>query len=92
MGENDEICQDQLDWIRLRINALNKIESILRQMRELATYAANRTLSEQEAAEVQEWVDMLQAEVNVIDKSTAIGNPVLTNFANWKMEAEKFIQ
>ena len=77
VGEiNDKICQDQLAWVRRRMEALDKIEIKLRQMRELATYAACRILSEKEATEVQEWVDILQVEVKAIDNSTASGNPV----------------
>lgn len=93
VGEsNEKTCQEQLAWVRRRMEALDKIEAKLRQMRELAIYAASRTLSEKEAAEVQEWVDILQTKVNAIDKSTAFVNPVLTDFATLKMDAEKFIQ
>ena len=40
-------------------------------MRALAVYAANRSLSETEVAQVQEWMDILQAEVVAMDKETA---------------------
>ena len=47
------------------------MEAKLREMRALAVYAANRSLSETEVAQVQEWMDILQAEVVAMDKETA---------------------
>ncbi len=71
MGQlSDEMCQEQLEWIRRRLEALDKMEGKLRAMRELAVYAASRHLNEQEVAQVQEWMDILQAEVSAIDKVT----------------------
>lgn len=67
----EEIRQEQLEWVRRRLEALDKIEAKLQEMRSLASYAASRNLSESEAAQVQEWVDILQAEINAIDKATA---------------------
>ncbi|MGI6093117.1 MAG: hypothetical protein ACOYD5_09070 [Negativicutes bacterium] len=71
MGDlKEEICREQLEWVRRRLEALDKIEAKLRQMRELAIYAASRTLTNEEASQVQEWINILQAEVNEIDKAT----------------------
>lgn len=41
-------------------------------MRALAEYAASRSLSETEVAQVQEWMDILQAEVVAMDRETAL--------------------
>lgn len=65
--------QEELDWIRRREEALDKIEAKLLQMRELAAYAAGQNLSESEAAQVQEWIGILQAEIDAIDKATVRG-------------------
>lgn len=72
MGQlNDEIHQEQrLEWIRRRLDALDKMEVKLREMRELARYAAGRSLSVTEAAQVQEWMDILQKEVIALDGET----------------------
>lgn len=67
----DEIRREELEWVRRRLVALDRIEAKLQEMRSLASYAASRNLSESEAAQVQEWVDILQAEINAIDKATA---------------------
>ena len=67
----DEILQEQLAWARRRLEALDKIEGKLREMRTLAEYAASRSLSETEAAQVQEWVNILQAEVVAIERESA---------------------
>ena len=40
-------------------------------MRALAEYAASRRLSENEITQVQEWMDILQAEVVGLDRETA---------------------
>lgn len=93
MGEiTDEIRLEQLEWSRRRLEALDKIEAKLLEMRELARYATSRILSQKESAQVQEWVDILQAEVNAMDKETVIGNPLLTNISIWPMEAKQPIQ
>ena len=88
---NDEMSLEQLNRVRHRMEALDKIEAKLRQMRELATYAVSRTLSKKEVAQVQEWVDILRAEVEAIDKSTTLGDPVLTDFVSWKPDAKRSI-
>ena len=69
----EEFCREQLEWARRRIEALDKIEVKLKEMRELAVYAASRSLNEKESAEVQEWVDILKAEVKAMDEATAWG-------------------
>jgi len=74
-----ESRREQLSWARRRLAALDKIEAKLREMRSLAVYAAGWHLSEREAAQVQEWVNILQAEINALDRATARvtgGNPV----------------
>ena len=67
----EEIRQEQMVWVRRRLEALDKMESKLREMRALAEYAASRSLSETEVAQVQEWTDLLQAEVVTMDRETA---------------------
>ena len=67
----DENLQEQLAWARRRLEALDKIEAKLREMRTLAEYAASRSLSETEVAQVQEWVNILQAEVVAIGRESA---------------------
>lgn len=66
----EEIHREHLEWARQRLEALDKIEVKLLEMRELATYAASRDLGEKELAQVQDWVNILQAEVNAIDKAS----------------------
>lgn len=70
-GLSEKIFQEQLVWVQCRLAALDKIESKLKAMRELAVYAASRTLSEQDTKIIQEWIDILQAEVETLNKSTA---------------------
>ena len=79
MPETDENSQAQLEWARRRLEALDKIEAKLKEMRELAIYAASRTLGPKEAVQVQEWVDILKTEVRDLDQSTADGPLLLTD-------------
>ena len=67
----EETRQEQVEWLHRRLAALDKMEAKLRQMRELAVYAASRNLKEHEIAQVQEWMNLLQAEVYALDKATA---------------------
>lgn len=68
---SEKIHQDKLDWIRRRLEALDKIEAKLKEMRQLAVYAASRSLEEQETRQIQEWINILQAEVKELDMTTA---------------------
>lgn len=71
MGEKDSaICQTQLELVCRRLETLDKIEAKLLEMRELATYAANQKLSQQELAQIQEQIDSLKADINALDKKT----------------------
>ena len=67
----EETRQEQLEWLHRRLAALDQMEAKLREMRELAVYAASRNLKEHEIAQVQEWMNLLQAEVLALDKATA---------------------
>ena len=67
----EEICQEQLAWARRRLEALDIIEVKLKEMRELAVYAASRNLSKKEIDQVQEWIDILRNEVKAMDQATA---------------------
>jgi len=69
---SEKIYQGKLEWSRRRLEALDKIEAKLQEMKALAAYAASRSLSKTESAQVQEWVDILQSEVIVMDKETAL--------------------
>ena len=66
----DEMNQEQLAWARRRLEALDKMEVKLREMRELAVYAASRSLRETEVAQVQEWMNVLHREVVYLDQET----------------------
>ena len=66
----DEMNQEQLAWARRRLEALDKMEVKLREMRELAVYAAGRILTPSEAAQVQEWMNVLHREVVYLDQVT----------------------
>lgn len=73
MNESSEqILRSYLEGIKNRIEALDRIEEKLCQLRELAVYAAGRTLNEKEANEIQEWVNILSSEIKKLDQSTAI--------------------
>ena len=67
----EETRQEQVEWLHRRLAALDQMEAKLREMRELAVYAASRNLKEHEVAQVQEWMNLLQAEVLALDKATA---------------------
>lgn len=57
-------------WAQRRLEALDKMEVKLREMRELAVYAAGRILTPSEAAQVQEWMNVLHREVVYLDQVT----------------------
>lgn len=57
-------------WAQRRLEALDKMEVKLREMRELAVYAAGRILTPSEAAQVQEWMNVLHREVVLLDQET----------------------
>ena len=57
-------------WAQRRLEALDEMEAKLREMRELAVYAAGRILTPSEAAQVQEWINVLHREVVHLDQET----------------------
>ena len=61
---------DYAIWVKRRLTALDKMEVKLREMRALAVYAAERTLAPREAAQVQEWMNVLHSEVVLLDQET----------------------
>lgn len=58
------------DWVQRRLEALEKMETKLREMRTLAEYATERTLAPREAEQVQEWMNVLHSEVVLLDQET----------------------
>ena len=82
MPEIDENNQAQLEWARRRLEALDTIEAKLKEMRALVVYASTCTLGSTEAAKIQEWVDILKAEVQTLDHATADGQPLFTSFSD----------
>ena len=73
----DNNSNNNSNLISRRLEALDLIEVKLQKMKELACYAANRSLNETEALEVQEWINILYEEVNALDRMTSLGNYVL---------------
>ena len=82
MSETDENVQVQLDWVRCRLETLDKIEAKLKEIRELAAYALIRILSPAEAAQIQEWVDVLKNEIQALDQATSEGQSLFTSFSD----------
>ena len=61
-----DLLEDELARVQRRLAALDKIEAKLKEIRELAVYAAGRSLSDEERAQVQEWIQCLESEVEAI--------------------------
>lgn len=57
-------------WAQRRLEALDQMEVKLREMRALAVYASGRSLAPREAAQVQEWMNVLHREVVLLDQET----------------------
>ena len=66
----EEVRQEQWQRLRRRLEALDLIELKLRQMRELAVYAAERNLRDYERVQIQQWMDALHKEVRELDRAT----------------------
>ena len=66
----NQTLQEHLTGAQRRLEALDKMEVKLKAMRALAVYAASRTLSQAEVVRLQEWMNILQAEVNALDNAT----------------------
>lgn len=66
----EEVRQEQWQRLRRRLEALDLMELKLRQMRELAVYAAERNLRDYERVQIQQWMDALQREVRELDRAT----------------------
>ena len=51
--DNEEYLQQKLEWIQCRLGKLDQVESKLIEMRQLAEYARNNTLSCEDMGEGQ---------------------------------------
>ena len=58
------------DWVQRRLEALEKMETKLREMRTLAEYATERALAPKEVMQVQEWMKRLHCEVVLLDQES----------------------
>jgi hypothetical protein len=69
MKQSNEVTAQelQLEWVRRRLEELEKINAKLVEMQQLASYAASGNLNPQESAQIQEWFAILQAELKVME-------------------------
>ncbi|WML35463.1 flagellin [Clostridium sp. OS1-26] len=72
-------AQDGISSIQVADGALNETHSILQRMRELATQAANGTLSDQDRNHIQEEINQLTSEINSIGNNTEFNTMKLLN-------------
>lgn len=70
ISSEESVSLECAAWAQRRLAALDKMEVKLREMRELAVYAAGRILTPSEAAQVQAWMNVLHREVVLLDEDT----------------------
>ena len=66
--DNEEYLQQKLEWIQCRLGELDQVESKLIEMRQLAEYARNNTLSCEKIKELTVKINKLQQEVIAMDE------------------------
>ncbi len=68
---NEDYLKQKLEWVEQRMEALDEIETRLREMRELAEYARDNDI---DSAEAQELNERLQAMLEEIPEGSAFQN------------------
>lgn len=71
--------QDGISLLQTAEGALTEVDSMLQRMRELATQAANDTLTGQDRAYIQAEIDQLRSEIDRIGNTTRFNNKALLN-------------
>lgn len=79
-------AQDGISAIQVADGALNETHSILQRMRELATQAANGTLSDSDRKNIQEEINQLTSEINSIGNNTEFNTMKLLNDSAYKYD------
>jgi polyhydroxyalkanoate synthesis regulator phasin len=69
---NEDYLKQKLEWVEQRMEALDEIETRLREMRELAEYARDNDIDSAEAQELNERLQAMQQEVTELDEKTRV--------------------
>lgn len=73
MGNNNEkYLKEKLEWIKYRIEMLDKMEQKLREMKRLAQYAKDNDLDDKEIKEINVKLNELKDEIAQIDEKSKI--------------------
>lgn len=67
---DEDYLQQKLEWVKYRLNMLDQVEAKLSEMRKLAEYARDNTLSSQEIKELNMKINKLQQEVIAMDEQS----------------------
>jgi len=67
---DENYLQQKLAWVKYRMARLDQIETKLTEMRQLAEYARDNTLSSQEIKELNAQINKLQQEVIAMDEQS----------------------
>lgn len=71
MGETlEQLLREKLECVNRRLEALDEMEAKLEVMHRLAEYAASGRISEPGLTKLQEWMDIMQAEVQALDRDS----------------------
>ena len=65
---DDNYIQQKLEWVKYRLARLDQVETKLTEMRQLAEYARDNTLSNEKIKELNVKINKLQQEVIAMDE------------------------
>jgi len=69
---DEDYLQQKLEWVKYRLGELDQVEAKLTEIRQLAEYARDNTLSSQEIKELNVKVNKLQQDVIAMDEQSKI--------------------
>lgn len=72
IDSKEHYLKQKLEWVEQRMEALNKIEAKLKEMRELAEHARGNDLTRAEAREVNARLQELEKEVKALDAGSRV--------------------
>lgn len=74
-GQNKDLLEEKLKWVKYRLEILDKIENKLKEMKTLAQYAKNNNLNSTQIKEINSKINILNEEILKLDEESRAFSP-----------------
>ncbi|SKC55801.1 hypothetical protein [Maledivibacter halophilus] len=74
-GQNKDLLEEKLKWVKYRLEILDKIENKLKEIKTLAQYAKNNNLNSTQIKEINSKINILNEEILKLDEESRTFSP-----------------